>query len=71
MSKLNQANWQYSIEYSEHVVKYYLNDLDCLIINKRVRENEKLKALKREYLIYLPLSDMMINLQSNQAYFDK
>jgi len=69
MKNLNQANWQYRIQFSEKVVKYYLNDLDCLRINLRWDKIEK--GLEKDYYIYLPISECTINLKDKEAYFDK
>lgn len=71
MRKLNDANWAYSIEYSKSVVKYYLNDLDNLRISMRLRRNEHTRKDEQDMLIYLPLSELTLDLSTNTAYFDK
>jgi len=51
------------------VVKYYINDLDNLRIAQRLL-NISLKK-EKDWMIYLPLSELTLNLKNGEAYFDK
>lgn len=70
MQKLIKANCAYSIEFdSEKVIKFYINDLDCLRLTSRI--NKITAGKERDYSIYLPISGLNVDLRTNEAFFDK
>lgn len=75
MYKLNEANWSYHIESFDGVYKYVIPDLDCLRISyrqKKLEEGIEINQAEPEHcgLVFLPLSGLTVNLDTNEAYYD-
>lgn len=51
------------------MIKFYINDLDCLRISCRLHKIANGK--EKDYNIYLPISGLNVDLRTNEAFFDK
>ena len=75
MKDLNEINWYYHVESKDGVYKRPIGDLDCIKINLRMQKlqnGDKINQVKKKpNLIYLPLSEITVDVRSMQAFFDR
>lgn len=77
MKALNEANWGYHMQSHDGVYKFMINDLDCMRISYRQNKlgngrkiNQMGDTTEHNESIFLPLSGLTANLNTEDAYYD-